>query len=767
MEKGYFDSKNKEYVITNMYPERPWLNYLWSETTYGSVDQFGNGENATFINSTRRVIETGERNLYIKDLETGEYYSANKNYNREKFDVFECHVGLGYQRIISEYKGIRTEFTIIVPKDLRATSYHVKVTNVDKTQKNVDVYFMTEPNANLTWHYAYGEADYDKNSKAIIYTHKAYDCNLPCKFCYVATEKDVYGFDVNRASFKGVYNGYDNPAGLKEDKLYSKGINFNDGYVGAFQYRLSLKIGEKWETAITCGVSETQEEIKTFSKLCTSKNFYTELDYQKTENAKYHDVFYLETPDSVLNEQTNVWLKRQLAYGKTWGRGGGKGFRDVMQDITAFCSFDTSLARTRILHALKHQYEDGNPIRMFEPNFLYPYNDGAVWIPSAIISYISETDDISILDEQIPYLSGTSREKSVYDDNSFAYAPYDGTDYQTTVFEHVKRAMDYLLSARGERGLVLFYGGDWNDSLNAVGKLGKGESVWLSIATVKALNEFEQILSVYGKSDLIEYYRDKKQELIDSIKKNGYDTDHYLYGINDYGEKIGSDENPTAKIFLNPQTWAVLADLDTKENLEKLMDVVETRLSCDFGYVQCTPSYVNGSDRIGRMSYFKKGCYENGSVYNHGVAFKIVADCLLGRGDNAYDTMLKIRYDNKLNPNCVVEPYAVTNMYFGPENEYRPGYSPASWITGTAGWLYRGITEYLCGVQPTLKGLKIAPCFPSHFETVKVRRVFRNTVYNITYLRSTENKIVVDGETINSNVLPLGKNSYNVTVYFK
>ena len=158
MQAGYFDSKNKEDVITDMYPARPWLNYLWSETTYGSVDQFGNGENATFKNNTRRVIEKGERNLYIKDIESGEFYCANKNYNREKFDVFECHVGLGYQRIISEYKGIRTELTIVVPKDLRATSYHVKVKNVGKENKKVDVYFMTEPDANLTWHYAYGQS---------------------------------------------------------------------------------------------------------------------------------------------------------------------------------------------------------------------------------------------------------------------------------------------------------------------------------------------------------------------------------------------------------------------------------------------------------------------------------------------------------------------------------------------------------------------------------------------------------------------------------
>jgi cellobiose phosphorylase len=625
---------------------------------------------------------------------------------------------------------------------------------------------MTQPEANVTWHYAYGEADFDKSMNALLYTHKAYDCNIPCKLCYVTTNKEIYGYDVSEASFKGFYNGYDNPQSLLKDRLSSTGINFDGGYVGAFQYRMHLNANDCWQTVITCGVCEDEKECFELCKLCTLDNFNKELQEQKQENDAYINVFELSTPDEILNAQANIWLKRQLAYGKTWGRGGGKGFRDVMQDITAFCSFDPSLAKTRILYALLHQYEDGNPIRMFEPDFLYPYNDGAVWIPSAILSYLGETGDLGILDQEISYIKGTSKEKSVYDDNAFIYRAYDGTDYNTTVFEHLKRAMDYITSCVGERGLVLFLGGDWNDSLNAVGKLGKGESVWLSIATVKALNEFDEICRLYGKEELCEYYQNKKQELIENIKKFGYDTDHYLYGINDYGEKIGSDESVYAKIFLNPQTWAVLANLDTKENLNALMDVVEKRLSCDFGYLQCTPSYKNGSDKIGRMSYFKEGCYENGSVYNHGVAFKVVADCLLGRGDNAYQTLLKIRFDNTLNPNSVVEPYAVTNMYFGPENKYRKGYSPNSWITGTAGWLYRAIAEYVCGIVPTLNGLKIKPCFPKHFNEINATRVFRGGKYSIQYIRSNKNQIVVDGKEIEGCLLPVMKKDCSVKVYY-
>lgn len=160
-----------------------------------------------------------------------------------------------------------------------------------------------------------------------------------------------------------------------------------------------------------------------------------------------------------------------------------------------------------------------------------------------------------------------------------------------------------------------------------------------------------------------------KDELARNILKYGVDGDHLLYGFNDYGEKIGTDDDEYAKIYLNPQTWAVLANLTDKKTLEVFMDSVEKRLVCDFGYMQCYPSYRKGTDKIGRVSYFQPGQVENGAVYNHGVAFKIVADCMLGRGDLAYETLKRIRFDNPKNPDNGMEPYAISNMYIGPESE--------------------------------------------------------------------------------------------------
>ena len=601
--KGFFDDAKKEYVILDMYPVRPLYNYLWSEHTVTTLDHFGNGFSTSVRDGKWRNIENGNRNFYIKDRKTGEYYSANRNYKREPFDVFECHVGLGYQRIISEYKGIRTEITFVVPQDLRAVMTGVKVKNLSSEKRDIDFYTTTEPVINMTCHYSVGEAYYSKEANGLIFSHEAFEYELPYKHVYLASDKEFYGYEVTNNRFKGVYEGYDNPVALSVDKLASIDINADNNHVGAFQFRLTLEANEEWENTLLCGICENVEEAINYSKYCKLENFYNELNYQEKSNDEYLDVFVANTPDKVFNSQVNIWLKRQLAFGKTWGRLWGKGFRDVMQDITSFVPFDHKLAKTRILYALKHVYENGNPIRMFEPTYLYPYNDGAVWIPSAILAYLYETGDLSILDEHAQYLPGSSLDNSVYNDGAFSYPEYKGTEYTESVFDHLKRCIDYLIGSRGERGLVLFRGGDWNDSINNAGRLGKGESVWLSIATYKAIKEFEEILVLYGKNDLVDYYKTKREELKQNILNFGKDGDHFLYGYNDFGLKIGSDENDEAKIFLNPQTWAVLAGLLEKDELEKLMDVVEERLVCDFGYVQCAPSYVKSNPNIGRLTF--------------------------------------------------------------------------------------------------------------------------------------------------------------------
>ena len=769
---GYFNDESKEYVITEMFPRRKWLNYLWNETTVCACDQFGFGTAWSVLKGKRREIEGGERNLtlhggerlvYIKDAETGEVYAANRNYGKMPLDTFECHVGLGYQKIIGEYKGVRTEFTVLVPLVGNAIQFNIRIMNTGMSERQLQAYFYAQPKIENGGHEAYVQADFDKTLNGIYYDTTGYRLETEYIKSYLACEGRINSYAVTPNAFKGLYNDYANPASAESEKLCDRGSAFEEEYAGAFQFVVNLRAGETFETTIACGFGKTYEDCLASAKTyASSVEFERQLQLQKAKTAESLNVFTLDSPDKYVNSMVNIWLKRQLSLGKDWGRLYGKGFRDVMQDASAFVSLDSALARKLIPEVLKHQYEDGNPIRMFEPDYTAPYNDSASWIPATVLAYLYETGDLTVLEEKIPYLKGDSYENAYAADG---FVPYRGTEEKYTVFNHVKRAMDYLYSSRGKRGLVLFRHGDWNDSMNGVGLLGKGESVWLTLATIKAYNEYIEILDYCGKVEMIAEYAARREEMKAAVQKYGIDGEHLLYGYNDYGEKIGADENEYAKIFLNPQTWAALAGAFDKPTLEKYMDAVEKRLSCDFGYVQCAPSYRAGSEHIGRVSYFKEGLIENGSVYNHGVAFKIVADCLLGRGDKAYETLKKIAYNNPKNANNGVEPYAFSNMYIGPENKYLSGYAPMSWVTGTAGWLYRAITEYMCGVRAGKGGLKISPCFPKEWKEVRITRIFRGTTYEIELKRGEiigeadgkTHRIFVNGEPIEGEVLPIAK----------
>jgi len=747
---GYFDSKNKEYVITNMHPIRPLKNYLWNEKVVSFYDQFGFGISKANTLTDLRPITLEERLIYIKDKKTNKFYSPNRNYTNLDFDTHECHVGLGYQKIISSYNGLKVEMTILVPVDDYAEVIHIKVINESDELKDLYLYSYLRPHVNLTWHTAYSYADYDNNLEGLYFTHIGFNIAEKYDRVLVKSSEKPLSYDVYDAKFKGVYNELSNPIGLSGERLSSTPITFDDFFSAAMQFDVKLEPKEIKEINIVTVIGKNEEEIKEISsKYYTNESFYVELDKQIKNNDIYTNRYLLNTPDSHINQLINYWLKRQTSLGKTWGRVYGKGFRDVLQDVSSFVALDPSFAKERIKNTLRYQFENGNSIRMFDPIMDEPYQDGAAWIPATVLSYLKETDDASILDEVVGYYNSSLKD---------------------TIYDHMKKGIKYLLSIRGEHNLVLWGGGDWNDSLNNCGRKWIGESVWLSIATVKAINDFSKIVNRYKPNDEdIEKFINEKVILKEAIIKHGFNDDHFIYGYNDQRDKIGSYESKEGNIYLNPQTWAVLAEVVEGDEAVKLMDTVEAKLKCDYGYVQVYPAYSKGTDDIGRASYFKPGNFENGSVYNHGVSFKIAADLKLKLKDRAYQTLKMISYDNPLNPNNGMEPYAFSNMFLGPECSCRKGYAPTCWITGTAGWIYNDITEHMIGIKPNFDSLIIDPCLPSGWTEINASRIYQGCHYEIKFIKSDKDQITVDGCVISGNKVPVYKDDlvHSIVCYYK
>ncbi len=377
MNGGYFDDNEKEYIITDMFPRRKWLNYLWNDTSVCACDQFGFGTSWSVINGKRREIEGGTRNLtlhggeklvYIKDVETGEYYAANRNYENLPFEKFECRVGLGYQKVISEYKGMRAEFTTLVPVSGNVVQFNVKIAETGEKRRRFKLYFYAQPKTENGGHEAYAQADYDKTLNGIYYDTTGYKLETEYIKTYFAADRAADSYAVTKNAFKGLYNDYAHPAGVENEKLCSKGSTFEEAYAGAFGYDIELNVGEEIEITFACGFAKTYEECVTAAKkFANAAEFARQLRLQKEKNGQSIGVFLADSPDKYVNSVANIWLKRQLSLGKDWGRLYGRGFRDVMQDTSAFVSLDPALARKRIPEILKHQYEEETPFVCSSP----------------------------------------------------------------------------------------------------------------------------------------------------------------------------------------------------------------------------------------------------------------------------------------------------------------------------------------------------------------------------------------------------------------
>jgi cellobiose phosphorylase len=743
MSLGYFIDSEKEYVITEMFPKRPLMNFIWNEQEMLDIDHFGFGPNSVYDEKRfrRELYANGDNRLvYILDRKSGEYYSANRNYDKLRFDVWQTRVGQGYTVVESEYNGVRVDYKIFAPVEGRSECWEIKVENKSSEAKSLSVYTMAHLKVCYSGHAAYINTEFHPDLNGLFSTEHGYHLATDYTDCYMASDGEVAEYEVAADRFLGNYGSVSKPAALENGGTLScEGSCFDFYQTFTLRHNVELAAGQSRIIRVIVGlVKDKESAMAEKNRLLSAKAYAENLASLKARVDMYDDKLSVKTGDETIDRFVNIWLKRQIDLGKTWARGYVVGSRDCMQDVTSFVQLDTKVSREKLLFAMGFVRPNGNIMRAFIPVLRNVSHDCSTWMITAVCQYIKESGDYGILDVDCPYFE---------------------CDDHGTVLDHLLRASSFLLDGVGARGMTLWGECDWNDSLDGCGRLMKGESVWLAQASVKCNLELIELLEKIGRGDIADTIRPKREKMIENILKYGWEKDHFIYGINDYDEKVGSYENSDAHAYLNTQTWAVLAGILPKDQLNKLMDYVEDNLCCDFGYVQVAPAHAIGSDHIGRSSYFQKGCYENGSVYNHGCAFKIVADCYLKRGNEALKAVNLMLPTNPLNPaeKSGMEPYAISNMYLGPEAPHRVGYSPMHWITGTCGWLFRGIVEYMLGVQAEYDGLKIDPALPEAWKNVSVHRTYRGCVYDITMVQNSYNgdvKITVDGKAIDGNILP-------------
>ena len=491
------------------------------------------------------------------------------------------------------------------------------------------------------------------------------------------------------------------------------------------------------------------------------------------QNGRYSGNIVVKTPDKDFDTIVNSWVKYQVNICNLWSRSpsfyhegsGGRGYRDSCQDSEAICSINPDLTRRRILHLASLIRRDGTSAPGWSdtsgPAAHRPNKDHQVWLTATVCSYIQETGDVAILKENVPYL----KDKWVGGwevDANFKGGPQ--TDAEGTLFEHLEKNLIFCFNDVGERGLPLLGHADWNDAIDAAGKNHKGESVWLAQALVRSLKYFAELAVLLGDKEKESDFLSKAQTMTERINGVGWDGEWYTRGFTDDGQAFGTKAYDEGKIFINTQAWAVLSGVAQAGGREEaVLKAVDRYLDGKHGLALFYPAFTKFHPELGRISMFSEGTKENAAIFCHAAHFMVVAYCMVGKGQRAYESLCKLMPNKQKDYDVYkAEPYVYAEYLVGPESPYRYGEGQFTWVTGASGWAFMAATEWLLGARRDYEGLRIDPCLPPDWKKCFIRRPFRGDVYEVEIenpngVEKGVVELTLDGQPVQGNLIkPVG-----------
>ena len=797
MKFGYFDDVNKEYVITQPNTPYPWINYLGTQEFFSLISNTAGGYSFYRDARLRRItryrynnvpIDMGGRYFYIYD--NGDFWSPGWSPVKKELESYECRHGLGYTKIKGKRNGISSEVTFFVPLNYNGEVQKVVLKNESSENKKITLFSFIEfclwdaqdDMTNFQRNFNTGEVEV---KDSVIY-HKTEYKERRNHYAFYSVNEKITGFDSDRESFIGLYNGFDAPDAVVNGKSKN---SVADGWspIASHSIDVELKPGEQKDFVFILGYVENEQDEKWESKGVINKKkaiemidkFKTSKDVDKSleELNKYWDdllsKYNLESHDDKLNRMVNIWnqyqcmvtfnMSRSASYFES-GIGRGMGFRDSNQDLLGFVHQIPERARERLLDLAATQLEDGGAYHQYQPltkkgnnEIGGNFNDDPLWLIMAVAAYIKETGDYSILDEMVPF------------DNDESKAD--------TMFEHLKRSFYHVVNNLGPHGLPLIGRADWNDCLNlncfsnepgesfqtTTSKDGKvAESVMIAGMFVYIGDDFIRLCKYKGFEDEAEAAKGHIENMKKAIMEHGYDGEWFLRAYDDFGRKVGSKENEEGKIFIESQGFCVMAGLGLEDGKAlKAMDSVKKYLDTPYGLVLQNPAFTKYYIEYGEISTYPAGYKENAGIFCHNNAWIICAETVLGRGDMAFEYYSKIApaYTEEFSEIHRLEPYVYAQMIAGKDSK-RHGEAKNSWLTGTAAWNFVAISQWILGIKPGFDGLEIDPCIPKDWDGYKVSRWYRGSNYVITvknpdHVSKGVKKVIVDGKEIEGNTLPV------------
>lgn len=793
MQYGYFDDKEREYVITCPDTPAPWVNYLGSPE-YGAIisNNAGgysfakSGANGRILRYVFNQFDEPGRYIYIRDNLSKDYWSASwqpvgKNLTRYKS---ECRHGMAYTKMRALYAGISSEVLYYVPLDATHEVWAVAVRNDSDVVRELTVTgyaeFTNNPNyeqdqVNLQYSQFITRTEFENdhilqlihgNLDAVAANGKEVDNKDVGYRLFGLAGQRVSGYCGNKENFLGRYHGYGDPQGVTTGKLDGS-MNYNENACGALSAVLVLNPGETAHLAFIVGAKNREESRALMARyadpaaVCPEELAALKAHwYTRLEN------FQIHTPSAEMNSMINTWNAYNCFMTFTWSRAAsliycglrnGYGYRDTVQDIQGVIHLAPEQAAEKIRFMLSAQVDNGGglPLVKFthnpghedtpdDPSYVQETGhpayraDDALWLFPTVYKYLAETGNLAFLDEVIPYANKGA----------------------ATVYEHLQRAIDFSLEHLGPHGMPAGLYADWNDCL----RLGaEGESSFVAFQLVLALRIQKQLAEEKGDAAAAEKLAKQLADFSALVEKLCWNEDRYIRGFTEKGEVIGRRTDPEANLWLNPQSWAVISGLADSEKAETILHTVHEGLNTEYGVMLMQPPYHAHAFDGALAVIYNAGMKENAGIFSQSQGWIILAEALCGHGNRAF-SYYKANSPAEQN-GCAeirkLEPYCYGQFTEGKDSPHF-GRSHVHWLTGTASTMMVGAVEGILGVRPDLHGLRLSPSIPAAWDGFTMEKIFRGkklhiTVQNPAHKESGFTSLMLNGAAMPDNYIPADK----------
>ena len=758
MQYGHFDNEKREYVIDRVDLPVSWTNYLGVKDLCVVVNHTAGGymfyqspeyHRVTRFRGNAVPMDRPGHYVYLRDAKDGDYWSISWQPVGKPLDQakYTCRHGMSYTTYECDYKGIKASQTLMVPMDDAVELWDVRLKNTMDKERRISVFSYCEfsfhhimiDNQNFQMSLYCAGSSYDENiiEYDLFYEEFGYQ--------YFASNVTPDGFDCLRDSFLGAYRTEDNPIAV-EHGTCSGSHELGNNHCGSLQKDLVLAPGEEVRLIFMLGEGNREAGKKIREKYSDMANVdaaYAQLkDYWENKFAQLQ----IKTPNEGMNTLINTWNLYQAEVNIMFSRfasfievGGrtGLGYRDTAQDAMTIPHSNPEKCRQRIVELLRGLTTKGYGLHLFSPEWFDPdakkekkkpfksptviptvnaqdivhgledaCSDDALWLVPSIIEYIKETGETGFADETVTYADGG----------------------EGTVYEHMKRILDFSAEQVGATGICKGLRADWNDCLN----LGGGESAMVSFLHYWAICHFLQLAEYLGRTEDVEKYQAMRERVGNVCNRELWDKEWFIRGITKNGKKIGTSEDAEGKVHLESNAWAVLSGAADVEKGKRAMDSVDKYLFTSYGILLNAPSYTVPDDDIGFVTRVYPGLKENGSIFSHPNPWAWAAECVLGRGDRAmkFYNALCPYYQNNMIEIRQSEPYSYCQFVVGRDHTAF-GRARHPFMTGSGGWAYFSATRYMLGIRPDFEHLTIDPCIPADWKEFSAVRRWRGAEYDI------------------------------------